>query len=87
MNNIPKELGVSGNYLYKTVKKHTGKSPKDFIRGLLIDEAKRQLFYSNLSIKELAYKLGYSDPAYFSRVFKKTTGISAQAVRENLSKT
>jgi AraC family transcriptional activator of pobA len=39
-------------------------------------EAQRKLLYSNLSVKELAYELGFNDPDYFSRLFKKSTGES-----------
>ena len=39
-------------------------------------EAQRKLRYSNLSVKELAYELGFNDPDYFSRLFKKSTGKS-----------
>jgi len=43
----------------------------------LITEAQRKLRYSNTSIKELAYELGFNDPDCFSRLFKKSTGKSA----------
>lgn len=82
---IATEIGVSTNQLYKIVKQHTNKSPLEFIKCLIIDEAKRQLFHSDITIKELAYKLGYTDPAYFSRVFKEMTGQSAQIFRKDLS--
>jgi AraC-like DNA-binding protein len=42
-------------------------------------EARRKLQYSSLSVKELAYELGFSDPDYFSRFFKKCTGKSVSA--------
>ncbi len=51
-------------------------SPKDFITNRLITEAQRKLYYSKLSVKELAYELGFNDPDYFSRLFKKSTGKS-----------
>jgi AraC-like DNA-binding protein len=49
-------------------------SPKEFITNRLILEAKRRLYYQEGSIKELAYDLGFNDPEYFSRLFKKVTG-------------
>ena len=57
-------------------KTHTGKTAQNVIYGLIASEAKRLLTYQNLSIKEVAYKLGFSDPFYFSNFFKKHTGIS-----------
>ncbi|HWV69167.1 helix-turn-helix domain-containing protein, partial [Chitinophaga sp.] len=51
-------------------------SPKEFITNRLMTEAQRKLHYSKVSVKELAYELGFSDPDYFSRLFKKSTGRS-----------
>jgi len=69
-------LSVSSDYLNKLVKSLTGKSAKDFIRNKLIIEAKRSLLFTELSNKELAYKLGFEEPAHFSNFFKKNTGVS-----------
>jgi len=82
---ISNELGVSSNYLYKLVKKYTDKSPKEYINCLLIVEAKRHLFYSKISLKELTYKLGFSDQSYFSKFFKKHIGKSIKQFVEDLS--
>jgi AraC-like DNA-binding protein len=49
----------------------------------LMVEAQRKLYYSETTAKELAYELGFSDPGYFSRLFKKSTGKSiTQFVKE-----
>jgi AraC family transcriptional regulator, transcriptional activator of pobA len=45
-------------------------------------EAQRKLQYSHLSVKELAYELGFNDPDYFSRFFKKCTGKSVSEFLE-----
>jgi len=50
----------------------------------LILEAQRKLQYSTLSVKELAYELGFNDPGYFSRLFKKNTGKSVSRYRADL---
>ena len=47
-------------------------------------EAQRKLHYSKLSAKEVAYELGFSDPDYFSRLFKKSTGKSVSSYLEDL---
>ncbi len=44
-------------------------------------EAKRALLYSNMTIAEVAYHLGFEDPAYFSRFFAKVVGRSPRAFR------
>ncbi|WP_236049715.1 helix-turn-helix domain-containing protein [Hymenobacter negativus] len=48
-------------------------------------EAKRRLYYSHGSIKELAYDLGFNDLEYFSRLFKKTTGQTVSMYMQDLS--
>ena len=45
-------------------------------------EAKRQVRYSNLMIKEIAYNLGYEDPSYFVKLFKRQTGMLPSDFRE-----
>lgn len=76
VNTIAKKLALTTNGLYRIVKEYSGVSPKDFFTKRLIIEAQRKLQYSNLSVKELAYELGFNDPDYFSRFFKKCTGKS-----------
>ncbi len=83
INSIAEKLALSTNSLYRIVKEYSGVSPKDFFTNRLMIEAQRKLQYSNLSVKELAYELGFNDPAYFSRLFKKSTGKSVSEVLEN----
>lgn len=72
---IAGELAINTNSLYSIVKQYSGLSPKEFIIKRLILEACRRLYYGeHSSIKELAFELGFNDPEYFSRLFKKVTG-------------
>lgn len=73
---IAEKLAVSTNSLYQIVKEFSGVSPKEFITNRLMLEAQRKLHYSDYTTKELAYELGFNDPDYFSRIFKKHTGKS-----------
>lgn len=83
---IAEELALNTNSLYNIVKQYSGVSPKEFITNRLILEAKRRLYYSKTSsIKELAYELGFNDPEYFSRLFKKVTGQTIGAFVQDLS--
>lgn len=79
---IAEKLSLSTNSLYRIVKEQSGISPKDFFTKRLMIEAQRKLNYSNLSVKELAYELGFNDPDYFSRLFKKCTGKSIREMME-----
>ncbi len=76
INTIAEKLDLSTNSLYRLVKEYSGTSPKDFFTNRLMIEAQRKLRYSDISVKELAYELGFNDPDYFSRLFKKNTGKS-----------
>ncbi|QRM88466.1 helix-turn-helix domain-containing protein [Lacinutrix sp. WUR7] len=64
-------LGLSPKSLTKHFNKIGSQTPSDFIKNRIILEAKRQLIYSNDSVKEIAYDLGFNDAAYFTRFFKK----------------
>jgi AraC-like DNA-binding protein len=82
---IAEKLTLNPNSLYNIVKHYSGVSPKEFITNRLILEAKRRLYYSRSSIKELAYDLGFNDPEYFSRLFKKVTGKTIAMFVQDLS--
>jgi len=64
-------LGISPKSLTKHFQKIGNQTPSDFIKNRIILEAKRQLIYSNDSVKHIAYDLGFNDAAYFTRFFKK----------------
>jgi len=64
-------IGVSRDRLNDAVRRGIGISPHQHIQGRLIEEAKALLVSSNLQVAEVAYKLGFSDAAYFSRVFQR----------------
>lgn len=83
INAIAEKLALTTNSLYRIVKEYSGSSPKDFLTNRLMIEAQRKLHYSNLSVKELAYELGFNDPDYFSRLFKKCTGKNVSEILEN----
>ncbi len=73
---ISGQLGVSHRYMSDTIKAETGKTAIDQINLYLIDEAKNLLLSPGASIADTAYKLGFEYPQYFSRLFKKKTGMS-----------
>ena len=69
-------LSVTGDYLNKSVKTLTGKSAKEYILHRIILEAKRSLLFTELTNKELAYQLGFEEPAHFSNFFKRYSGLA-----------
>ncbi|KFF14069.1 AraC family transcriptional regulator [Chryseobacterium soli] len=58
-------------------------SPNQFIINRILLEAKRLLFYTDKSVKEIAYDLGYEDPAYFNRLFTQKTGHTPSNFKKN----
>jgi len=75
------KLNISAPYLNECLKSTTGLSVSHHIQQRVILEAKRLLFYSSKSVKEIAAELGYDDYPYFSRLFTKVAGMSALAFR------
>ncbi|WP_394750196.1 AraC family transcriptional regulator [Spongiimicrobium salis] len=78
------ELNISPKGLNKAVKKELGRTVSELIKEKLIVEAKRELYTKELSIKEIGFKLGFEDPAYFSRFFRKETSHSPKEYAELL---
>ncbi len=79
-----KSLCYSGKNLARIVKSHLNISLGDMIRGRIIEEAKLELYHSEKSIKQIAYELGYDDPYYFSRFFRKAVKISPNHFRASV---
>lgn len=75
------KLNISTPYLNECVKNTTGLSVSHHIQQRVILEAKRLLFYSSKSVKEIATELGYDDYPYFSRLFTKVAGMTALSFR------
>jgi AraC-like DNA-binding protein len=76
-----KTLNISTPYLNECVKNTTGYSVSHHIQQRIILEAKRLLYHSDKSVKEIAAELGFDDYPYFSRLFTKVTGMTALAFR------
>jgi AraC family transcriptional regulator, transcriptional activator of pobA len=79
-------MNISPIYLNESVKETTGLTTSRHIKNEILLQAKRLLVYTNLSIKEIAIKVGQSDWAYFSRFFKKETSMSPSQFREKYLK-
>ncbi|WP_428741709.1 helix-turn-helix domain-containing protein [Tenacibaculum sp.] len=77
-------LAITPKALTKLTKTHFNKTLTDLISERIIIEAKRELYLTNKTIKEIAFELGYNDEYYFSRFFKKNVDISPQLYRETV---
>jgi len=75
------ELGVSTTTLRVACADIAGMPPSEIVNLRAFLEAKRALFYTNLSVAQIAYSLGFLDPAYFTRSFAKHAGLSPRQFR------
>lgn len=75
-------LGISPKSLTKHFQKIGTQTPSDFIKNRIILEAKRKLIYTDFSVKEIAFDLGFNDPAYFTRFFTKATSSSPKSFKK-----
>ncbi|RYD60754.1 MAG: helix-turn-helix domain-containing protein [Verrucomicrobiaceae bacterium] len=66
-----RELGVTANHLNDVVSEATGRPAGEHIRQRRLLDAKRLLLYSELSVAEIGYRLGFKDPSYFGRFFRR----------------
>ncbi|TCN60631.1 helix-turn-helix domain-containing protein [Flavobacterium circumlabens] len=77
-------LNISPKALAKLSKNYFNKTLTDLIAERIIIEAKRELYMTNKTVKEIAYELGYDDEHYFSRFFKTNADVSPQVYRETV---
>ncbi len=76
-------LGVSVWTLGAACRSIASASPLSLVQDRKMLEARRALLYSNMTVAEVAYHLGFDDPAYFTRVFTKHAGVSPRGFRDN----
>lgn len=80
---LAEDLGISQSYLRRLLKTLTGQNPQQLIHEKLIEKAKEELTTTNLSVSEIAYKLGFEQPQSFSRLFKLKTNQSPLEFRQS----
>jgi AraC family transcriptional activator of pobA len=84
VSDYAKALAISPTHLSRLARATSGQSALRMIEARIMREARRNLAYTHLSISTIAYSLGYADPAYFTRVFKRDAGVSPKAFREKI---
>lgn len=83
VSTLAEALHLNANYLNALIKEVTGKTASSFIQERLLLEAKAYLVHSNLQAAEIAFKLGFENPPYFNRFFKKLAGASPLEFRKS----
>ena len=79
---LANSLAVSAPYLSRIFREQTGTSPSKYLTGLRMAQAKKLLLDTNLTVREIAVRVGYPDPFHFSRIFRNTAGMSPAQFRE-----
>jgi AraC family transcriptional activator of pobA len=79
-------LSITPTHLSRLTRAATGHAASHLILDRIIREARRNLVYTNLPVSTIAYALGFSDPAYFSRLFSGSTGLSPRSFRDKVHK-
>lgn len=75
---------LSRTVFYSKVKAMTGMAPVDFVRHLRFKRAYELLEKSHYTVSQIAYQIGFTDPKYFSKCFKKETGLTPSEYREKV---
>ena len=70
------QLNISSDHLNRIIKSSIGKTAKEYIQSRIIIGAKRLIYFTPLSTKEIGFQLGFNEPANFSAFFKNCTGLS-----------
>lgn len=76
LKSLAEYCGVSAGYLSRLFSEHLNTTFNDYLNNTRLEAAEHHLVEGKLSIKEIAYRTGYNDPNYFSRIFKKYKGLS-----------
>ena len=83
LDDVSRQLDLSSYYFSKLFKEETGSNFVEYVTSLRIQKAKELLKEDrDCSMKEICSSVGYSDPNYFSRIFKKNEGITPTEYRE-----
>ena len=84
LEEVSRSVDISSYYFSKLFKEETGENFIEYLTAIRIEKAKELLHHREISIKNISIETGYSDPNYFSRIFKKQVGITPTEYRESL---
>ncbi|MDF2984669.1 MAG: hypothetical protein K0R50_179 [Eubacterium sp.] len=84
LEDVSREVNLSPHYFSKLFKDEMGENFIDYLTTLRINTAKEIMKSSLMSVKEICYEIGYGDPNYFSRIFKKAVGITPTEYRDSV---
>lgn len=86
IDDLASAVNLGRTVFYEKIKSIVGMTPVDFVRHVRMQRAEELVARSKSSFSEIAYAVGFSDPKYFSKCFKKETGMSPSEYREKVKK-
>ena len=81
---LSETLGLSRGHLHRKIKELTGTAPVEFLRTYRLNKATQLLRQNAYTVSEVAYRTGFSSPAYFSKCFKAVYGVTPTAYQYHL---
>ena len=85
METLARHLSVSPRHLERLFRQYCKETPLEHLTELRMSEALRQLAYTEAPVSEVAARCGFSDPSYFSRVFKSVFQITPKEYQKNMN--
>jgi AraC-like DNA-binding protein len=82
-----KEMGMSNSNFYRKIKALTDKSPNELVKEFRLNEAIRLMAQGEMNYSEISYHVGFNDPLYFSKCFKKAYGVPPSQYHSRLKET
>ena len=83
LDEVSQEVNISPYYFSKLFKDSTDQNFIEYLTNLRMEKARELLLTTESSMKEICVAVGYADPNYFSRIFKKNTGVTPTEYKEN----
>ena len=82
LDEIAKSVGLSPSYFSSSFKRETGRNVVEYITEHRVEKAIKLLSSTNLNTSEVAYQVGFNDPKYFARIFKRSVGVRPSLYRK-----
>ena len=86
LDDVSRQINISSYYFSKLFKEETGVNFIEYLTDLRMEKSKELLASPDMSVKDICVSVGYQDPNYFSRIFKKINGVTPTEYREQLSR-
>jgi two-component system response regulator YesN len=87
LDDVSRQINISSYYFSKLFKEETGVNFIEYLTDLRMEKSKELLASPDMSVKDICVSVGYQDPNYFSRIFKKINGVTPTEYREQITVT